>query len=135
MISSMLARSYAALGITPEFELHRQWASALVAKHAELSPATHYHLAEAARAWRSWDEAEQHARRALELALARGDREVARHAERVLADVRTQTVTPPQPSNGPEALTSELQVRMKRWNPENHRGRPRRVAFRNQWVA
>jgi tetratricopeptide (TPR) repeat protein len=135
MISSMLARAYAALGVTTEFERHWQWASALVAKHAELSPATHYHLAEAARACRSWDEAEQHARCALELALAREDREVARHAERVLADVHTQTVTPPQPSSGPEALTSELQVRMKRWNPENHRGRPRRVAFRNQWVA
>jgi hypothetical protein len=135
MISSMLARSYAGLDASAEAEQHRQWASSLAARHAEHSAATHYHLAEAARACRSWTEAEQHARHARELAVARGDREVARHAERVLADALAHTVTPLQTPGGPERLAVELQLRMKRWNPENHRGRPQRAAFRNQWVA
>lgn len=135
LVSSMLARCCAALGLLAEYEQHRQWAAALVEKYDEVSAATHYHLAEAARACRAWDEAGRHARRASELAVARGDREVARHAERVLEAVRARTVPPPEPSAAPEPLASELQLRMRRWNPQNHRGRPRRVAFRNQWVA
>lgn len=135
MISSMLARCYSGLGVGAEYERYRQWACALVSKYPELSAATHYHLAEAARACCSWDEGEQHARRACELALLRGDGEVARHAERVLAEIQIQSVAAPQISGAPEPLTSQLQLRMQRWNPENHRGRPHRAAFRNQWVA
>lgn len=135
MISSMLARCHAALGQESECNRHKEWAVVLAEKHPELSPATHYHLAEAARACHSWNEAEQHARRALELAQARGDIEVVRHAERVLSETAARTVPQLSPPAGSGSLATTLALRLKRWNPENHRGRPARATFRNQWVA
>jgi tetratricopeptide (TPR) repeat protein len=136
VVASMLARSYAALGgAKDEYERLRQLALTLAQKHPEHSAAAYYHLAEAARACRSWKDAEQHARRALELAKSRGDREIARHAERVQSLIQEHRVTPPLRTTGPEQLTGELRVRLKRWNPQNHRGRVARIPFRNQWVA
>jgi tetratricopeptide (TPR) repeat protein len=135
MIASMLARAYAGLGSTIEYERFREWATALAEKHAELAPATFYHLAEAARAGGEWDVAEMYAVQSRELAFARGDREIIRHAERALGHVHSRTITPPLSLDGPERLVSVLRIRLKRWNPQNHRGRADRVPFRNQWVA
>ncbi|HET7462609.1 MAG TPA: hypothetical protein VFJ82_15250 [Longimicrobium sp.] len=137
LIHSMLARSYGGLRRREDYEHARREAEELAKTFPEHASVVYYHVAEGARACRSWAEAERHARRARELALKRGDREMVRLAERTIGFVARQTgieaVSVP-PGSLPDRLTRELAARLSRWNPQSHPIKRRR-AFRNQWVA
>ncbi|HSU15172.1 hypothetical protein [Longimicrobium sp.] len=137
LIKSMLARSYGGLGQKEDYERARREAEEIAKTYPEHASVVYYHLAEGARACRSWAEAERHARRSRELALKRDDREMLRLSERTLVLVVGQTgihsVSVPSGSL-PDKLTRELAARLSRWNPQSHPIRRRRV-FRNQWVA
>lgn len=137
LIHSMLARSHAGLGRLDEYRRARREAEDMVKIYQEHASVVYYHVAEGARACRSWTEAERHARRSRELAMKRGDREMLRLAERTLTLAVRQTsveAASMPPGSPPERLTRELIARLSRWNPQSHPIKRRR-AFRNQWVA
>lgn len=135
LIFSMLARASAGLGTSTEFSRYEQWALELAEKYKEHAAAALYHLAEAARMCQSWTDAEHRARDAYEMAKEREDREVMRVTARLLREIRARELPPPAPARPlPEELVRELAVRLKRWSPDEHRGR-RRTTFRDQWVA
>jgi tetratricopeptide (TPR) repeat protein len=139
LIMSLLARAYAGIGITDEFHRYRHSAIELAKKYGEHAPTIHYHLAEGARACRLWPDAERHARRARQLAIARGDGELVRLARRSLRFTAERESGHSQlaPSGSPlEQLAHELAVRLRRWNRKrSEHGSSRRTAFRNQWLA
>lgn len=135
LIHSMLARCYAGMGRMGDYTRFCRAAIELVREHNEHEATVHYHLAEAARACRSWAEAERHAVRARELGLERGDRELVRIAERALEQSRRGEEAAAKPTPQSVArLTSELRTRLSSWTPSVSLRR-RRIGFRNQWVA
>lgn len=137
VINAMLARSHAGLGNTAEYGRLVREAEEAATNFAEHASVAHYHLGESARACRAWPEAERHACKSRELAIQRGDREMARLAERTLRMVAARKVSAPvglTPSSIPEKLIRELAARIARWNPQSHPIRRRKI-FRNQWVA
>jgi tetratricopeptide (TPR) repeat protein len=137
LIHSMLARSYGGLRRRDDYKRARREAEELAKTFPEHASVVYYHVAEGARACRSWAEAERHARRARELALKRGDREMVRLAERTLGLVARQTgieAASVPPGSLSDQLTRELVARLSRWNPQSHPIKRRRT-FRNQWVA
>jgi len=138
VITSMLARTAAGTGKREEYGRFSVWAREFAEKYSEHAAAAHYHLAEAARACRAWQEAEAHALRAREIATQSNDRMVSRLAGDALALAKARALAPDRsecpPSSVNEELGRVLGIRLRRWSPDEHRG-PQRTLFRNQWVA
>lgn len=138
LVHSMLARCHAGLNCIDEYLRHARTAEELAVEHPEHASTVHYHLSEAARACRGWEAAERHASQSRELAVARGDREMVRLAERSLSVARHREPAPTPsvaPLNSPpELLTRTLGTRLARWKPASG-ARSARRSFRNQWVA
>lgn len=139
VVMSLLARAFAGLGDAAEFARYRQSARRLAGKFAEHAATVEYHLGEAARACRLWPEAEQHARKARHLAMARGDRELIRLAARTFRFARDRQIASQHPTTGEslaDQLARELEVRLRGWDRRRSlQGASRRKHFRNQWLA
>ncbi|HEU0016271.1 MAG TPA: hypothetical protein VFQ45_21510, partial [Longimicrobium sp.] len=94
-----------------------------------------WHVAAAEQIARRWDAAEANARRAVELAAARRDRETERLSRRLLGQVEARKPAPPPAAARTDreflALVESLSARLAQWSPD----RRSRSHVRAEWAA
>lgn len=134
--TSLLARAYAGVGQTREFERTRRRVESLLQTHPGLEAAARWNLAEAERAAGMLTEAETSARMSLALAQADRDTETERFARRLLDELHAKPV--PTAAAAPsessyDALVATLITRIRKWDP-HRRGRSRSLP-RQEWAA
>ncbi|HEY0020248.1 MAG TPA: hypothetical protein VGC13_28385 [Longimicrobium sp.] len=125
---SMLVRALGAAGHERKFLRMRRRLLSVELAATPFEAAALWHLAEAERAMQDWQPAAEHARVALELALAEHDLETAQLAGETLSRVEVHSPVEPEPArDDPQVseLVAQLVTRLTEWAPTK-RGRPRR---------
>lgn len=133
---SLLVRALAGAGNHREFERRRARLLKLLAEHAEYEAAARWNLAQGELLLGERDAALANARRALELARARRDRETEVLAERLVAELEVGTVAPAEPKRRDERsreFVGTLLRRLAEWSP-TRRGRSPSLS-RAEWAA
>lgn len=119
MLYGITARAAAGAGVGASYHAALEAAFSIARVNEECAGAVFVNLAEAARMVRRWDEAAEHAGRALEVARRRADGEVERLAMELLRQVERRETPPPasEPSPGAPiaALARRLAARLSRW--------------------
>jgi tetratricopeptide (TPR) repeat protein len=134
---STLVRALAGAGERTRFARTRAQALRLLNEYREHEPAARINIAEGERAVGLWRDAEENARKALELASARRDLAPERLARELLVNIERR-IPPPAESNadGAEHFTTMLisaATRLAEWTP-TRRGRVPTVG-RTEWAA
>ncbi|MCA1789765.1 MAG: hypothetical protein LC667_07875, partial [Thioalkalivibrio sp.] len=132
---SLLARAYAGAGRETEYATTRDKAAELVRVYPVDAGAAYFHLAEAARVRRKWDDASHLAALSQRAASARGDKAVVRYAESLAAAIAAKQPASESVGNAgglKRATANALSLRLRRWNPQSRRGRPRQPR-RDHW--
>lgn len=125
---SMFVRALAAAGHPRKFLRMRRRLLGVDLAATPYEAAALWHLAEGERAMRLWEPAAQHARTALERALAQHDNETAEFARETLRQVEKRAPIEPEVGRNDPTVSefvAQLGSRLAAWAPTK-RGRPRR---------
>jgi tetratricopeptide (TPR) repeat protein len=119
MLYGITARAAAGAGASDSYDAASMAAFDVARVNEECAGAVFVNLAEAARILRRWDEAAEHACRALETARRRADGEVEGLALELLRQVERREAPPPASEPSPDApiaaLARRLAARLSRW--------------------
>jgi tetratricopeptide (TPR) repeat protein len=135
VILALLARALAGAGLVDELDRFEQRIFRILERHHDKEAVALWHLAAAERIARRWEVAESNARRALELATARGDRETARLSSHLLTAIQARRPAPPPCVARTDreflGFMETVTSRLSQWSPD----RRARSLIRTEWAA